>query len=639
MKAIKFFIFSFLLCTNYLLVYAQQFPGNVASPTHWIQVIPNGNDYKIHDLISSNQTSFFQENLTYKLWNNHPSIILDERNKLSFELGHLDLSKCTWFCAYYPTNANEENIIWCSSDINGKFIIQTNKRMADLSTFQYMNYTDLVLEQPKVSVFVNNSGDSARYFNQVMVGKQPDSFHLPVHSFKGRFAELIIYDKVLNNTEQLKVASYLCLKYGITLTDHSANYLNSKSKSVWNGIDYSDYHHNIAGIATDSSSSLKQLMSSSSNNQQLLTIAAIDSLEDESYFIWGDNNARMTLADKQQGQPQMIERDFMGVYSSSKDSIKTKLTFNFNATDLPQQTNTKYWLAVDYSAKSEYHNINTEFLPLVRSGISNDYNTDIVWTKTQKGRMNFSIAKSDDYLLIAESILPSCKYQTLGGLRIKIIGADFPVKISLINQLNGYTMIKQLLQSNDVINFSGLREGSYMISCIDALGKLKSEKYHLSSEDGPSFSSQLLQSYTMPPSGILSIDASEGMSSGMSYQWSNENGFLAATPQIDIKTPGSYTLKIEKAGCACYKDITVSKAIIKSINNVLLYPNPTTDGNYNAQVSLDAISNMELYVYKADGKLIEKKFFSGKQLYMISGKINHSGIYFLKFKVGLSECT
>jgi hypothetical protein len=138
------------------------------------------------------------------------------------------------------------------------------------------------------------------------------------NQFNGQIAELIVYDQLLaTGTERQEIESYLSLKYGLTLSNDTdgddtsfeageGDYLASNSTVWWSASTNSTYHHNVAGIAYDASSSLIQRQSKSVNSGAILTIGLDDDTDglessntantstftvDKSALVWGHDNA------------------------------------------------------------------------------------------------------------------------------------------------------------------------------------------------------------------------------------------------------------------------------------------------------------------------------------------------------------
>ncbi len=74
--------------------------------------------------------------------------------------------------------------------------------------------------------------------------------------FKGKLAELMIYNRGISFLERSQVETYLGIKYGIGYTGH--NYVSSDEKILWDADKNKAYVNNIAGIGRDDGYSLNQ---------------------------------------------------------------------------------------------------------------------------------------------------------------------------------------------------------------------------------------------------------------------------------------------------------------------------------------------------------------------------------------------
>lgn len=110
--------------------------------------------------------------------------------------------------------------------------------------------------------------------------------------YSGDIAEVIAYEDRLSNSEQMRVESYLALKYGITLPND--NYYNSSNNTIWPRSSYSAYHNDLAGIGRDNASALNQVKSKSINADAVVTIEAEGTIPNKSFLIWGNNNTALT---------------------------------------------------------------------------------------------------------------------------------------------------------------------------------------------------------------------------------------------------------------------------------------------------------------------------------------------------------
>ncbi|AXY72538.1 hypothetical protein D3H65_00440 [Paraflavitalea soli] len=127
--------------------------------------------------------------------------------------------------------------------------------------------------------------------------------------WSGPISEVIVFDRVLSNTERQRVSTYLAIKNGYTIDQTTANnnYLNTNSTVIWDATANAAYKNNIAGIGRDDIEGLDQRQSKSINNGAILAIGlgtiATDNLantnafgSDTSYLLWGSNSTALTLS-------------------------------------------------------------------------------------------------------------------------------------------------------------------------------------------------------------------------------------------------------------------------------------------------------------------------------------------------------
>lgn len=116
--------------------------------------------------------------------------------------------------------------------------------------------------------------------------------------FNGRVAEVAIYNAQLGLTDRYKIASYLAVKYGITLPH---NYLDPGGNIIWDATANSGYGNNITGIGRDDCNGLHQKQSKSINAEALVTMGNYtgiyttnagnpNSLDNNTALLFGDDN-------------------------------------------------------------------------------------------------------------------------------------------------------------------------------------------------------------------------------------------------------------------------------------------------------------------------------------------------------------
>ena len=120
----------------------------------------------------------------------------------------------------------------------------------------------------------------------------------------GNIGDLVMYDATLTVIQRRRIATYLAVKYGITLDNTAGgtngDYENSNGVTIWDASDYSTYHNDVAGIGRDDASCFAQKQSSSINSGEILTIGlgnvATSNLnnlnhfdDDGDFLLWGND--------------------------------------------------------------------------------------------------------------------------------------------------------------------------------------------------------------------------------------------------------------------------------------------------------------------------------------------------------------
>jgi uncharacterized repeat protein (TIGR01451 family) len=170
---------------------------------------------------------------------------------------------------------------------------------------------------PKISIHANNALVSNTEFlaggtyqvtnGAYTVGISGDG---ATDDFTGKISEVISFSTTLTATQRTQVASYLAIKYGITLGNNgstTAQYLASDGTVIYAA--NTGFHYNITGIGRDIPSALNQKQSVSTNvgvNENMVamglgTIAASNAantgaLADKSFMLFGDNNSAVALS-------------------------------------------------------------------------------------------------------------------------------------------------------------------------------------------------------------------------------------------------------------------------------------------------------------------------------------------------------
>ncbi|WP_420551615.1 FG-GAP repeat domain-containing protein [Tenacibaculum aiptasiae] len=155
--------------------------------------------------------------------------------------------------------------------------------------------------QSKTSTTVNITDFSFPTTNGVYIGAAQNT------NFTGDISEIILYSRVLSNTERHRVNSYNAVKYGITLNQTTpTNYVASDGTVIWDTSVNSSYAHDIAGIGRDEASALHQKQSKSVNVDALVSIGLGSVVasnaantntftNNKNFLVWANNNASTTM--------------------------------------------------------------------------------------------------------------------------------------------------------------------------------------------------------------------------------------------------------------------------------------------------------------------------------------------------------
>jgi hypothetical protein len=612
-------------------------PGGVKGAIHWYCTDASSTSPGLRSLLSGNNTLLSFPNARVEQLNFHPSLLIDGQNALRIDLGNHDLRNSSYFTVYQSRDTTDENIIWNITNSQQTSLVLTTDRMADLSTYQYMNYIDVIRKQPKVNVYVQQKEkDSLIITNQWWnIGVKPTTPQLPIVNFKGLVPEIIAYDRVLSARERLQVASYLALKYSITLTEPAATYLNSAGEKIWDGYDYTDWHRNIAGIGRDDSSGLKQSIASSSNIPGLLTISTNDSLSNNSFLLWGDNGKELIPAPKIPGLPVLLQQTWLMKTYNNPHPLKTNMIIDTRFVDAPLSSQPVYWLAIDRTGKEQFNSPTTEFIKMDKlDPKGNVYFNNVIWGKDGSGRDVWGII-AGQYLLLATTInQPTCALPNTGSLQVKILGGNGPYQFTIRNN-SGFNVNQYIQDNTSTVDFSNLSTGKYFLKVTDAAQHLYLDSFYINNTDVP-LSAALADHYTIPAGRSLSLDAAAGMPDQLQWEWNGPDNFQSYNAKISVTTPGLYILRSSKNGCVSEQDITITSAPSNILYDVTVYPNPSTAA-FSARVTLGKPAAVTMSIYTLDGRLVSTQKGDGRMNYLFTGELKTSGVYELVFISGLSK--
>jgi hypothetical protein len=447
--------------------------------------------------------------------------------------------------------------------------------------------------------------------------------------------EIIAYNRVLNSRERLQVASYLALKYGITLTEPAATYVNSAGEKIWDGYDYKTWHRNIAGICRDDSAGLNQTISTSSNMPGLLTIATREQPANNSFLMWGDNGKPLTPGPKTAGLPLLLQKTWLMKTYGNIQPFATDIVINTKQVDAKLPVNPVYWLVIDHSGEGKFNTAGAEYIKMEKTDRQgNTYFKNILWDKDGTGKDVWSIVIAQDLLLATTINQPTCTPAQTGSLDVKILGGKAPYQL-IIRGTAGQLINRRIDDISTPLHVADLRTGKYLLAVTDASQHHYIDSFYINHEDVP-LPATMEDSYTMPAGRLLTLNAAQHISGNVSWEWSGPGNFHSFNPEVNISTPGVYTIRCSKNGCINEQDVLIKAPPSNILYDITVFPNPSPSA-FNARITLDKPAPVLMTVYGPDGKLITTQKGNGRANYLFTGTLKASGTYEMVFTSGLSK--
>lgn len=243
---------------------------------------------------------------------NTPAIIGAEANANNNDYG---LGFYQGEVVFNATNNNSFTVRSTTTYNNNEPLIATGRRIRNGAVNLFVNSENLA-SSTSADVALSTPGTWA-------IGNQSDYDNEA--QLQANVAEAIVFSNDLTNEELARVDSYLAIKYGITRTDD--NNSNATTNEVISGIiregdyvaadggviwDYAarnaTFYNDIAGIGRDDLSCLNQLRSKSENNDAIVDIGIDNFPNDDSWLVWGNDNAAIEATRNPERPPGINSR-------------------------------------------------------------------------------------------------------------------------------------------------------------------------------------------------------------------------------------------------------------------------------------------------------------------------------------------
>ncbi|MET0946584.1 MAG: hypothetical protein ABWY22_14345, partial [Flavobacterium sp.] len=242
-----------LLINNSIFSQQKVLPGLVEEPLYWIKSRNSGDAYYWESLTKKDAKIPAQKH-NGAAFNFNPSIVFDTtQDSLILPLGVESKRKQTLFMVYKVKDSLKEKFLWTINDPQKTIAVATNKRLVDLKKYSYQSYQEKIKpHKANIHFFQQNVTDSVAKLSSLTIGQKSKFEKLPPEEFKGNISEILVYNRVLSGLETQKVASYLAIKYGISLSQFDIkNYLNSQGQTIWDINQHKGFENSITGIGRD----------------------------------------------------------------------------------------------------------------------------------------------------------------------------------------------------------------------------------------------------------------------------------------------------------------------------------------------------------------------------------------------------
>ncbi|WP_281235090.1 T9SS type A sorting domain-containing protein [Flavobacterium gelatinilyticum] len=625
-------------CADFAFSQEKVLPGAVLEPYFWLKSKNTGENYYWESLIENNEAKITAQKQSGAAFNFNPSIVFDTtQDSLIVPLGVSSKRRQTLFMVYKVKDSLKEQFLWTINDPKKIISAATNKRLVDLKKYSYQSYQEKIKpHKANIHFFQQNITDSVAKLSSLTIGQKSKMEKLPPEEFKGNISEILVYNRVLSGQETQRAASYLAIKYGISLSQFdNKNYVNSKGETIWDVEKHKDFTSSITAVGRDDASGLLQVKSNNMIEEGLLTMelkSKTNKIPNNYFAFWSDNGKNLLVKKQEQGEPVGVSREWQLDFENPTD-LSLDWTFNpsFVKGTLPKDT--YYWLLVDYSGKGTYDENDSEYIRLGSTSAKEKLVLkDFDWNKHKTGTAKFTIKVAPQMfsrVWITEAV---CGVAGSGELNYTIEGGEAPFTVT-VKKEGSEAVVKQWNQAAKSQSGVQLSSGTYDYIVKDKKGNMYSETVFVADKEGTF--PNLKSDYLLTDGNALLLDAGKDLPAGnYQYEWFYEGNFIDDNSKILIDQPGDYELRlINDQECKTSKKIAVStdgKEVTDS-NILILYPNPTPDGKFAIAMQFPKKTNASISIYSPTGSLIQEKQYSQIETYLHEDAIKGSaGMYLVK---------
>ncbi len=611
-----------------------QAPGGVEGSAMWISVEEQNQNYFLKEKKSIVTLCAIDK---MELLNSNPTILFDGNTLVpAIDFPKHRIDQLHVFSVYAPRDSILEKGVWYIRSLEKDELLLTTHRLADFSTGKFMNNLKDQKQQPQLNTYQRfiNSKRNGNY--QIVIGDNQLKQNIPVTPFFGKFAELIVFDRILNNLDKAKVESYLALKYGISLDKNlNQSLYNSANQIIWDTKNLSEFSNNIAGVGRDDASGLFQKQSSAVYSDNIFSVGLNQFAKDNSsnpsalndlqFLIWGSNSKALTQEAKQPGLIQKLNRRWR-IQNHGNIDQPTQLMFDMNKVDADESPEEIFWLIVDQSGSGKFDISATEYFQMSKIDESGMVVFDEVnWDNIEAA--HFSIGLGPEMIPVMQVDAPDCSRESNGSLLLTAKGGKAPYLFEVINEA-GMQIFSSFRNDSTPFEVKNISAGTYQLLIRDNDGSSYQEEFFINPKEAPI--STLEDHYAYNDQKELILDASIGMETSIEYEWISPSGNIFSEAAISIKEVGTYLLKMTNEECLSQKRIQISSAFPNNFKSVDLFPNPVSDGIFQLEVQLEQPAELEIQVVNVTGSILHSIQLDDQINHQYQGYIPEPGMYLIK---------
>lgn len=579
------------------------------------------------------------------LLNYNPAFNFEEGQKeVVLPIAYDELTRATFISLHQAQDTFLERSIWSYESPDEQTLLLSTDRLADLAKGKFLNFLNVAKSGPRLNTYYQHlppASKSAR-LGKLRLGHIPSTLGIPVSPFSGLFPEFLLYDRVLSRKEQLKVNTYLAIKYGVTLED--SDYLDAQGNVIWNSEKNSEYHNRIAGIGRDDLSGLLQKQSASQHKEAPVWKIGLGSLAENNrqnktalspatFLLWGNNGGRLRFPESGTIESLHLERKWLMTAIGEYQELSTQLSLDAKRLEFLIQPQNKLWLVVDRSGSGEFGFDSTDYYPSNENGTTGDFIFDqITWDIDGSGSDIFTLQEGTDMLPQIDLQAPSCSPEKEGHLQLKIQGGEAPFHLEWYN-VETKRKIAWTIQEREIQNISEIAAGEYRLSIRDANQNEYQQEFSIDHQEMAT--TALLSSYQMKTNEPLLLDATAGQDGAVQYRWLTPSGETVYAPQLQIEEAGNYQLEMELEGCVARKSIEVLAAATSVFKDLNLYPNPLSQGDpFELRIQLLEPLPLNLQIVDELGRMTHEADFPPYDFFRYQNKFVAPGTYHIRLQAG-----